>query len=315
MFDITKEDYCVTKSRRYAHKECYDKYYNEDDDKVEDIYTFLREEVLITCDRAQCERQRKNFITKFGYTNEGILKALKYFYKVKKQSPEKSGNRIGIVPYVYNEAKAYYESLEKRQKLLTKTAVEQMKKKWGSSFNTYYNKVKNAVESTKGKVLTYNGGYIEAAYYAISNGKSELPKYVWSSTYPYLQAVSSNWDKDLSVGRYTVKLTYEKVSEKLGLTVSKETEFTVVSKTEGDRIAEIKVGDTVFSGDKFRNKLGLRSTDFEITKTDTGLTITTHGYGHGVGMSQYGANGAAKAGYTYTKILNHYYPGATLGSI
>lgn len=129
MFDITKEDYCVTKSRRYAHKECYDKYYNEDDDKVEDIYTFLREEVLITCDRAQCERQRKNFITKFGYTNEGILKALKYFYKVKKQSPEKSGNRIGIVPYVYNEAKAYYDSLEKRQKQLTKTAVDQMKKK------------------------------------------------------------------------------------------------------------------------------------------------------------------------------------------
>jgi hypothetical protein len=128
-FDITKEEYCMVSQRRYAHKECYDKYHTEDDDKVEDIYTFLREEVLITCDRAQCEKQRKNFITKFGYTNEGILNALKYFYKVKKQSPEKSGNRIGIVPYVYNEAKAYYESLERKQKQLTKTAVEQMNKK------------------------------------------------------------------------------------------------------------------------------------------------------------------------------------------
>ncbi|MBR6640961.1 MAG: stage II sporulation protein D [Clostridia bacterium] len=193
--------------------------------------------------------------------------------------------------------------------------VDQMKKKWGTSFNAYYNKVKNAVESTKGKVLTYNGGYIEAVYYAISNGSSELPKYVWNSTYPYLQAVSSNWDKDLSVGKYTVKLTYEKVSKKLGIDVNKETEFNVLSKTEGNRIAEIKVGETTFEGNKFRRKLGLRSTDFEITKTDVGLTITTHGYGHGIGMSQYGANGAAKAGYTYKQILNHYYPGTMLGNI
>ena len=193
--------------------------------------------------------------------------------------------------------------------------VDQMKKKWGTSFNAYYNKVKNAVESTKGKVLTYNGGYIEAVYYAISNGSSELPKYVWNSSYPYLQAVSSNWDKDLSVGKYTVKLTYEKVSKKLGIDVNKETEFNVLSKTEGNRIAEIKVGETTFEGNKFRSKLGLRSTDFEITKTDVGLTITTHGYGHGIGMSQYGANGAAKAGYTYKQILNHYYPGTMLGNI
>ncbi|MBR6688868.1 MAG: stage II sporulation protein D [Clostridia bacterium] len=193
--------------------------------------------------------------------------------------------------------------------------VDQMKKKWGTSFNAYYNKVKNAVESTEGKVLTYNGGYIEAVYYAISNGSSELPKYVWNSTYPYLQAVSSKWDQDLSVGKYTVKLSYEKVSKKLGIDVNKETEFNVLSKTEGNRIAEIKVGDMTFEGNKFRSKLGLRSTDFEITKTDVGLTITTHGYGHGIGMSQYGANGAAKAGYTYKQILNHYYPGTTLGNI
>lgn len=129
MFDITKEEYCMVSQRRYAHKGCYDTYHTEDDDKIEDIYTFLREEVHITCDRAQCERQRKNFITKLGYTNEGILNALKYFYKVKKQSPEKSGNRIGIVPYVYNEAKEYYANIERKQKQLTKVAQSQMKKK------------------------------------------------------------------------------------------------------------------------------------------------------------------------------------------
>lgn len=129
MFDITKEEYCMVGQRRYAHKECYDKYHTEDDDKVEDIYTFLREEVCITCDRAQCERQRKNFILKMGYTNEGILNALKYFYKVKKQSPGKSGNRIGIVPYVYNEAKEYYDILGKKQKEITKMVIAQQKQK------------------------------------------------------------------------------------------------------------------------------------------------------------------------------------------
>jgi len=194
-------------------------------------------------------------------------------------------------------------------------SVEQMKSKWGSSFNTYYTKIKNAVGATKGQVLKYNGAYIEALYYAVSNGKSELPKYVWSSSYPYLQAVSSSWDKDISAGKYSVTMTYAKLSQKLGVTVDKNTEITVLSRTEGDRVAEIKIGEKTFDGVKVRSLLGLRSADFEIIKTDTGVKITTHGFGHGVGMSQYGANGAAKVGYTYKQILSHYYPTAVLSNI
>lgn len=128
-FDITKEEFRMAVTNRYAHVECYNKNHSSDDEFISKIYKFLKEEVLITYDFAQCERQRKNFITKFGYTNEGILNALKYFYKVKKQSPEKSGNRIGIVPYVYNEAKEYYSTLEKKQKQLTKVVDVQQKKK------------------------------------------------------------------------------------------------------------------------------------------------------------------------------------------
>lgn len=194
-------------------------------------------------------------------------------------------------------------------------SVSQMKAKWGSSFNTYYAKIKNAVTATKGQVLKYNGNYIEALYYAVSNGKSELPKYVWSSSEPYLQAVSSNWDKDISAGKYSITMTYAKLSQKLGVTVDINTEITVISTTEGDRVAEIKIGEKTFTGVKVRSLLGLRSADFEIVKTDVGVTITTHGFGHGVGMSQYGANGAAKEGYTYRKILNHYYPSAVLTTI
>lgn len=128
-FDITKEEFRMATVNRYAHVECYNKNYNPDDDFIPEIYDFLKEEVLISYDFLQCEKQRKLFITKFGYTNEGILNALKYFYKVKKQSPEKSGNRIGIVPYVYSEAKEYYETLEKKQKQLTKIVNKQQKQK------------------------------------------------------------------------------------------------------------------------------------------------------------------------------------------
>lgn len=191
----------------------------------------------------------------------------------------------------------------------------QMRAKWGSAYSTYYNKIKSAVNATKGKVLKYNGEYIEASYYAISNGYSELPKYVWNTEYPYLKAVSSSWDKGISAGKHSVNMTYDALSSKLGVTVNKDTEIKVLSKTEGNRVSSIKIGDKTFTGVKVRSLLGLRSADFEITKKDTGVVISETGYGHGVGMSQYGANGAAKAGYTYTQILSHYYPGTSLVTI
>lgn len=193
--------------------------------------------------------------------------------------------------------------------------VEQMKAKWGSSYTTYYNKIKNAVSATKGKVLKYNGEYIEALYFSMSNGKTELPTYVWSTNYPYLQVVSSSWDENISAAKYTVTMTYAKLSSKLGVTVDENSEIKVLSKTAGDRINEISIAGKTFTGVKVRSLLGLRSADFEITKTSSGVSITTKGFGHGVGMSQYGANGAAKAGYTYKQILNHYYSGASLVNI
>lgn len=189
---------------------------------------------------------------------------------------------------------------------------DQMKSKWGKDYDTYYNKIKSAVNATKGQVLKYNNEYIEAAYYAISNGSSELPKYVWNTNYPYLKAVSSSWDKNLSAASHTVTLSYSNMSKKIGVTVNKDTKIEVLSKTEGNRVNKIKIGDKVFTGVKVRSLLGLRSTDFEIIQGDTNVIIKEKGYGHGVGMSQYGANGAAKAGYTYKQILKHYYPGTIL---
>jgi stage II sporulation protein D len=188
----------------------------------------------------------------------------------------------------------------------------QLKQMWGGSYTTYYNKIKSAVDSTKGLVLTYNGKYIDAVYHSMSNSKTELPKYVWGYSAPYLQSVSSDWDTKVSNFEVSTNVTYATLSSKLGVTINKNTEFKILSETVSGRVDSIKIGDGTYSGVKIRSLLGLRSTDFTIVKGDTSVTITTKGYGHGVGMSQYGANEAAKEGYTYSQILNHYYTGVAI---
>lgn len=123
--DITKDDYCMARANRYAHKKCYEKNHSPDEDFISRIYFYLKSEVHITYDYTQCEKQRVYFVTKLGYTNEGIYNSLRYFYGVKKASPDKSSNRIGIVPYVYEEAQAYYKNIENKQKLIKKEINKQ----------------------------------------------------------------------------------------------------------------------------------------------------------------------------------------------
>ena len=190
--------------------------------------------------------------------------------------------------------------------------VDEMKAKWGSSFNTYYNKIKSAVSSTKGLVITYNGKYIDALYCSMTNGKTEQPEYVWAYSYPYLKCVSSSWDKNVK-GFETVKnLEYATVSKALGQTVTRDTVIEILYYTVSGRVDKIKIGDKTYTGVEIRTKLGLRSTDFTIDLNDSNISITTRGFGHGVGLSQYGANEMAKQGYTYDKILHHYYTGITI---
>ncbi len=192
---------------------------------------------------------------------------------------------------------------------------DQLKSLWGSSFNTYYNKVKSAVDSTKGMYLTYNGNYIEAVYHSTSNGRTEDSSNVWGNSFPYLVSVDSPYDSGNPSYLKTVSFSYSDISKKLGVIITSDTDFIINSKTIGDRVSSISVGEVTFSGIDFRNKLGLRSADFDISKNDEGVVITTRGYGHGVGMSQYGANGMAKAGSSYRDILFHYYPGVSLKSL
>lgn len=190
--------------------------------------------------------------------------------------------------------------------------IDQMKNKWGNSFNTYYNKIKNAVENTNGEYLSYNGNYIEALYHSTNNGKTESSLDVFGNYYPYLISVSSEYDKNASSYLRTINMPLDTISNKLGLNLNNDSVISILSYTDGGNIKEININGNNFSGKKVRELLGLRSADFDISISDNNANITTRGYGHGVGMSQYGANGMANAGYSYKDILSHYYPGTTL---
>lgn len=183
---------------------------------------------------------------------------------------------------------------------------------WGSNYSSYYSKIKDAVNSTKGIYLTYNGNYIEAVYHSTSNGKTEDSSNVWGNSYPYLVSVDSVYDNSNPSFSISKSFSYSDISSKLGINVSSNTEFNILGYTSGGRVSSISVDGHEFSGVSFRSMLGLRSADFDIVKNDEGVVITTRGYGHGVGMSQYGANGMGKAGYSYSDILLHYYPGVSI---
>lgn len=192
---------------------------------------------------------------------------------------------------------------------------KELKKLWGANYNKYYKKIKEAVNSTKGMYLTYNGQIIEALYHSTSNGRTEDASYVWKNKVPYLVSTSSKYDKTNKSYKVTKTISYKQLTKLLGYKVDKKTTFKIISRTKGNRVYKYKIKNKVYTGVDLRTLLNLRSADFKIKKTNKGITITTYGYGHGVGLSQYGANGYAKNGYKYDKILKHYYKGIKINRL
>ncbi|MDD2518390.1 MAG: stage II sporulation protein D [Bacilli bacterium] len=189
---------------------------------------------------------------------------------------------------------------------------EQLKNMWGNTYDKYYSKVKQAVTSTEGEYLTYQNDYIEAVYHSTSNGKTEDSSAVWGNSFPYLKSVNSPWDLHASSYLRETSKEFSALKQITGIDFNEFTNIEILSRTNGDRVDKIKIDDTVFSGVELRMLLGLRSADFDIIFENGKVNFITRGYGHGVGMSQYGANGMALAGHSYKEILNHYYSGTTL---
>lgn len=185
-----------------------------------------------------------------------------------------------------------------------------MKEKWGNDYLKYYNKISKCVKETKDKIITYQNKPIKAYYYSMSNGYTESSINVFNEHLDYLNIIESKWDKD---NQETISISKQDFCTKLNTDCS-NINISNIKKDKSNRIETITINNNTYTGIELRKLLNLRSTDFEINISSI-ITITTKGYGHGVGMSQYGANNMAKEGYTYDEILKYYYQNIEISNI
>lgn len=188
---------------------------------------------------------------------------------------------------------------------------ETAKERWGSNADAYMEKIEDAVSSVSGYMITYDGSPALAVYHAVSSGKTESAKNVWGKDYAYLQPVSSIGDKLSPDYISTLEISAEdlanKLSEEITVTGDASDYFGKCTRTDSGTVSEIAVCGQTLKGARIRSLLDLRSSAFEISYKDGIFTFTVYGYGHGVGMSQYGANYMAKQGADYKQILTAYY--------
>ncbi|MCM3442873.1 stage II sporulation protein D [Metabacillus halosaccharovorans] len=188
---------------------------------------------------------------------------------------------------------------------------EELKAIWGDKYESKLQKITAAVAATQGKILTYQDQPIDASFFSTSNGYTENSEAYWTEAIPYLKSVKSSWDKN-SPKFYDKKvITIKDFESTLGvkLDTSSGTVGKITELTPGKRVAKVDINGKQFTGRQIREELGLRSSDFTWEIKGDSVVIETKGFGHGVGMSQYGANFMAEDGKTYEEIIAHYYNG------
>lgn len=184
---------------------------------------------------------------------------------------------------------------------------EHLKQSWGTNYENYITKIKQAVKETSGQYLTYDGKIIQAFFFSTSSGTTENCIDVFGEDIPYLQSVASTWDENSPSYLDNKTFTKQEFYEKLDLPYNEELNIEI-ERNKTNSIKTITINNTKILGTEFRKKLNLRSTNLEIEKNNN-ITITSKGFGHGVGMSQYGAQELALKGYKYDEILKYYYQG------
>lgn len=175
----------------------------------------------------------------------------------------------------------------------------ELKNKWNNNYNKYLSKMKMAIKETKGEVVKRDNRILKTYYFSMSNGYTENSQTVFKQN--LFKSVKSNEDRNT---KYTVSLSLTDFKNKLNINNVKINE---IKRNETNHVDYIIIDNQKISGIDFRKKLNLRSTDFNISINDNLVSIETNGYGHGVGMSQYGANSMAKNGSNYKEILEYYY--------
>ncbi len=191
---------------------------------------------------------------------------------------------------------------------------EYLKTTWKDTYENRISKIKKAINETEGEYLTYDGKIIKAFFFSTSSGKTENCKDVFGENLPYLISVSSTWDENSP--SYLDKKTFSKKEfyEKLNLPYQEKLNIEI-KRNDTNSINIITINNTDIKGTEFRSKLSLKSTNVDIIEEDDNVLIISKGFGHGVGMSQYGAQEMAKQGYKYSEILKYYYQGTEFKKI
>ena len=194
----------------------------------------------------------------------------------------------------------------------------EMLKKWGIfSYYHYYSKINQATNSTAGMAIFYENEPIDPLFFSTSNGKTENSEDVWQKHVPYLRSVTSPGEetspKFLEIKQIPINDIVEKLRDKWPDLVidpkNPEKSWEILERSSGGRVKTMKVGNKTIRGTEFRMLFGLNSTDFEWERAGKNIKFICTGFGHGVGMSQYGANSMAKNGANYIDIIKHYYSG------
>lgn len=187
----------------------------------------------------------------------------------------------------------------------------------GGGAETDLEKVRGCVAETAGLVLTYGGQLIEAAYFSCSGGTTEAAVAVWGGEFPYLQSVDSPGEEDSRHFCRAIVYPAEEFSAALGLPLPEDPRewFGEITYTEGGGVAAMVIGGETFSGTELRALLNLPSTAFSACPGKDSVTLLCRGYGHRVGMSQYGAKAMAEGGASWRQILAHYYPGTLVETL
>lgn len=190
-------------------------------------------------------------------------------------------------------------------------------------YDTYWSKIEEAVNSTKGQILTYEGKIIEPLFHSTSGGRTENSEDVFSTSVPYLRSVESPYESEapklhdsakISVTDFINKI--KSVYGELNITPSNlKDKIQLGNISEGGKIKTITIDGTEISGREIRSIFNLNSTNFSFVQSGDEIEIVTTGYGHGVGMSQWGADGMADEGYNYKEILKHYYTNVEIVSM
>ena len=185
---------------------------------------------------------------------------------------------------------------------------EYLKSTWNSEYVKNINKLRTVVNETIDEYLVYNNSTVDALFFSTSNGYTENSNNIFNFEADYLKSVESPWDEEVSSAYKATKIIkLKEFYQKLNIPYNKNLDIEIKKRSNTGRILLLKINNIEFKGTDIYNKLSLKSTDFTLELDGENIKIHTKGYGHGVGMSQYGALGMAKKGYKYEEILKHYY--------